>query len=210
MANAVTAFLDDHLATGGGARPAITTPTERATYRVPSTEVRLLEAQERAVPAGARGVLSGRTPSVCAGCWKRVDLTRQVFRGEWFRTGHVLTRDADGFYYHLGREDDFLKVAGMRVVPGEVEAVFLHHPEVADAGVVGAPDGAGLVKPFAFVVPRDRKPSIRLIEELTALAAARLPAYQRPRRIVVVEDLSRTPTGKRQRFELRARAERLA
>jgi acyl-coenzyme A synthetase/AMP-(fatty) acid ligase len=75
---------------------------------------------------------------------------------------------------------------------------------------VGAPDGAGLVKPFACLVPRDRKPSIRLVEELTALAAARLPAYQRPRRIVVVEDLPRTPTGKLQRFALRARAERLA
>jgi benzoate-CoA ligase family protein len=177
---------------------------------VPGTEARLLDAEERAVPAGAQGVLSVRTPSVCAGYWNRVDLTRQVFRGEWFRTGDVLTRDADGFYHHVGREDDFFKVAGMWVVPGEVEAVFLRHPEVADAGVVGAPDGAGLVKPFAFVVPRDRKPSIRLVEELTALAAARLPAYQRPRRIVVVEDLPRTPTGKLQRFALRARAERLA
>ncbi len=83
----------------------------------------------------------------------------------------------------------------MWVVPGEVEAVSLRHPEVADAGVV---------------VPRDRKPSIRLVEELTALVAARLPAYQRPRRIVVVEDLPWTPTGKLQRFALRARAERVA
>jgi benzoate-CoA ligase len=176
---------------------------------VPGTEARLLDGEGHPVPDGASGVLHVRTPSVCAGYWNRIDLTRRVFTGEWLRTGDVLTRDTDGYYHHVGREDDFFKVAGLWVTPGELEAVFLSHPEVVEAGVVGAQDAGGLVKPFAFVVPRDRRPSTRLVEELTSLAAARLPAHQRPRRIVVVEDLPRTPTGKLQRFALRARAERL-
>jgi len=127
--------------------------------------------------------------------------------GEWFRTGDVLTRDADGFYHHVGREDDFFKVAGMWVAPGEVESALRAHPGVADVGVVGAEDVGGLVKAFAFVVPADGAPSEGLVAELTALASTRLPAHQRPRGITVMEALPRTATGKLQRFVLKARVE---
>lgn len=174
---------------------------------VPGTTVRLLDAEGHEVRDGEPGVLHVRTPSASPAYWNRADRSRRTFLGEWFRTGDVLTRDGDGFYHHLGREDDLFKVAGMWVTPSEVEAVLASHPAVAEAAVVGARDVGGLVKPFAFVVADDGLAPDRLVPELTALAAERLASHQRPRHIAVVDALPRTATGKLQRFVLKARAE---
>jgi acyl-coenzyme A synthetase/AMP-(fatty) acid ligase len=174
---------------------------------VPGTTVRILDAEGCAVPVDTPGVLHLRTPSASPAYWNRVDRSRATFLGEWLRTGDVLSRDGDGFYHHLGREDDLFKVAGMWVTPGEVESVLLSHPAVAEAAVVGARDAGGLVKPFAFVVASNGAPAERLIGELTALAAERLSPHQRPRHIAVVDALPRTATGKLQRFALKARVE---
>ena len=174
---------------------------------VPGTEARLLDAEGRAVPDGEPGVLHVRTPSACTAYWNRLDISRRTFTGEWFRTGDVLTRDADGFYYHDGRDDERFKVAGQWVTPGEVETVLRAHPDVIEAGVVGAIGVGGLVKPVAFVVPRAAAVAATLPEALAAHVAAELPAHQRPRHIRVVEELPRTVTGKLQRYVLRQWAE---
>jgi acyl-coenzyme A synthetase/AMP-(fatty) acid ligase len=175
---------------------------------VPGTEVRLLDAEGRPVADGEPGILHLRTPSTSPGYWNHLDVSRRAFVGEWFRTGDVMTRDADGFYHHAGRDDELFKVAGMWVAPADVEAALLTHPAVADAGVVGAPGEGGLLKPVAFVVGRDGAQPERLAEELAIHLAGRLPTHQRPRRIRVVPDLPRTVTGKLQRYLLREWAER--
>ncbi len=169
---------------------------------VPGTDARILDADGAAVADGQQGVLWVKTPSLAAGYWKRLDHTRRSFVGEWFRTGDVYRRDADGYYYHGGREDDFFKVAGQWVAPAEVEAVLLSHPGVLEAGVVGAEEAGGLVKPFVFVVPRDAT-AAGLKDELLRLLEGSLPPHQRPREIVIVGELPRTATGKLQRFRLR-------
>jgi benzoate-CoA ligase family protein len=186
-------------------RPGKTRPGSAGTP-VPGTDVRLLDADGQAVGADEAGVLHVRTPSASAGYWNRVDATRQTFIGEWVRTGDVFTRDADGFYHHGGRADDRFKVAGMWVAPADVEAALLSHPDVADAGVVGASLDGGLVKAVAFVVPRAAAGGAGLADALAAHLETRLPAYQRPRRIHVVDALPRTATGKLQRYLLRQQA----
>ena len=182
-------------------RPGLSRPGSSGTP-VPGSEVRLLDAEGRAVADGEEGVLHVRTPSASPFYWQRIDQSRRTFLGPWFRTGDVYVRDADGFYHHRGRSDDLFKVAGMWVAPTDVEAVLLAHPGVAEAGVVGAEEGSGLLKPFAFVVPRPAAAE-GLVGELTELVSERLPSHQRPRRIVVVPELPRTATGKLQRFRLR-------
>jgi 4-hydroxybenzoate-CoA ligase/benzoate-CoA ligase len=174
---------------------------------VPGTEARLLDAEGRAAADGEPGVLHVRTPSACTAYWNRIDVTRRAFTGEWFRTGDVLTRDAEGFYYHNGRDDERFKVAGQWVVPDDVEAVLRSHPDVIEAGVVSAIDGGGLLKTVAFVVPRSHDHAQTLAEALATHAAARLPTHQRPRQIRVVGELPRTVTGKLQRYVLREWAE---
>ena len=182
-------------------RPGRSRPGSAGTP-VPGTDARLLDADGREVAEGESGVLHLRTPSASPCYWGRVDQSRRTFVGEWLRTGDVMTRDADGFYYHAGREDDFFKVAGQWVTPADVEAVLRGHPGVADAGVVGAEDAGGLVKPFAFVVATDATAD-DLVAELTVLVNDKLPPHERPRRIRVVDELPRTATGKLQRFRLR-------
>jgi benzoate-CoA ligase family protein len=175
---------------------------------VPGSEVRLLDPDGRAVGDGEPGVLHVRTPSLSPAYWNRLDASRRAFVGEWFRTGDVMTRDADGFFQHVGRDDDLFKVAGMWVAPSEVEAVLLAHPGVAEAAVVGVPAEGGLLKPVAFVIGRGGEEPEALAEALTAHVEAKLPSHQRPRRIAVVDDLPRTVTGKLQRYVLREWAER--
>jgi benzoate-CoA ligase family protein len=173
---------------------------------VPGTEAALLDADGRPVPNGTPGVLHVRTPSASTGYWNHPDHSRRA--DGWFKTGDVLTRDADGFYQHQGRADDMFKVAGQWVVPADVERVLLAHPAVAEAVVIGAAEVGGLVKPFAFVVAANGAHDDALTAELAALAADRLPAHQRPRRIMLVDELPRTATGKIQRFLLKQRVER--
>lgn len=177
---------------------------------VPGTEARILDAEGREVPTGEQGVLWIKTPSAAAGYWNRLDLTRQTFVGEWYRTRDAYVRDADGFYYHRGREDDWFKVAAMWVNPVDVEQRCLDHPGVLEAGVVGAEDEGGLVKPFLFVVPRDPTAEAEpLVRELEAWLGQRLASHQRPQRIVVVPELPHTATGKLQRFKLGEQVRRL-
>lgn len=170
----------------------------------PGVEVRLLDTQGQPVSDGTQGVLWVKTPSAATGYWKRLDHSRRTFVGDWFRTGDIYTRDADGFYTHCGREDDFFKVAGQWVMPAEVEAAMLKHPAVLEAGVVGAEEASGLIKTFVFIVPRDAKTDAgTLSAELERLAESSLAAHQRPREIRVVRELPRTATGKLQRFRLK-------
>jgi benzoate-CoA ligase len=160
------------------------------------------------VPDGTPGVLHVRTPSTSAGYWNHPDHTRRAFADGWFKTGDLLTRDADGFYHHQGRADDVFKVAGQWVAPADVERVLLTHPAVAEAVVVGAAEAGGLVKPFAFVVAKAGECAEGLTDELVALAGTGLRPHQRPRRIAVVDELPRTATGKIQRYLLKQRIER--
>jgi benzoate-CoA ligase len=171
---------------------------------VPGTEARILDAEGRPVPEGQEGVLWVRTPSQAAGYWQRLDHSRRTFVGDWFRTGDVYRREADGGHVHCGREDDFFKVAGQWVAPAEVESVLLRHPGVLDSGVVGAEEAGGLIKPFVFVVPRDpaAEPEV-LRADLRRFLEGALPPHQRPREIRIVSELPRTATGKLQRFRLR-------
>ena len=171
---------------------------------VPGTEARLLDPEGHPVADGEEGVLWVRTPSQAAQYYQRLDHSRRTFVGEWFRTGDVYRCDPDGYHVHCGREDDFFKVAGQWVAPAEVESVLLRHPGVLDGGVVGAPEAGGLIKPFAFVVPRDPAGSPEALEaDVRGYLEVSLAPHQRPRAIRVVSELPRTATGKLQRFRLR-------
>jgi acyl-coenzyme A synthetase/AMP-(fatty) acid ligase len=97
-----------------------------------------------------------------------------------------------------------LKVGGIWCSPIEIEARLIAHPKVLEVAVVGSPDGAGLVKPEAYVVLRgDAEPSDRLAEDLVAHCKSHLAPYKFPRRIHFVEELPKTATGKIQRYRLR-------
>jgi benzoate-CoA ligase family protein len=165
-------------------------------------EMKLLDDDEQEVTApDVPGYLHVRGPSLATGYWQRDDATANAFQGDWLRTGDVYTRSADGYWTFLGRNNDMIKAGGMWVSPAEVEAALVEHPDVLEAAVVGDRNTAGLEQTVAFVVPR----AGHIIDEasIDAHCRARMAAFKRPRRVVVVDALPKTATGKIQRFALR-------
>src|SRR5262249_41884366 len=133
--------------------------------------------------------------------WQQMEKTAAGFRGEWYMTGDLVTRDAEGYFTHGGRADEMLKVSGRWVAPQEVEGCLLQHASVKECAVVGVQDATGLVKPRAYVVARETRPG--LAEELKAWVRDRLEAYKYPREVVFVDSLPRTHLGKVDRGKLR-------
>ncbi len=168
---------------------------------VPGWEARVVDDDGAPMPDGHTGHLVVKGPSTASGYWCRTARSRQTFLGEWLRTGDMYTRSADGTFRYMGRSDDMLKVSGEWVSPAEVEALIVEHPDVMEAAVVGAADRSGLQQPVAFVAPvPDHKADP---EEVASFCRSRLAGFKCPRRVVVVDELPKTATGKIQRWVLR-------
>ena len=171
---------------------------------VPGYELKILDEAGAPVPAGTPGTLYVRGASAATGYWSRYDASRQVFQGEWLRTGDTYVQDAGGYYACLGRTGDMLRVSDMWVSPAEVEERLLAHPAVAQAVVVAGLDGDRLEKPVAYVILR---PDVGAAEaELIEFCRAGLPTFKRPRRVVFTDTYPTTATGKIRRVELREMA----
>ncbi|HEY2551386.1 MAG TPA: benzoate-CoA ligase family protein [Streptosporangiaceae bacterium] len=171
---------------------------------VPGYQLKILGEDGREVSAGTPGTLFVRGDSTATGYWSRYDASRQVFQGEWLRTGDTYVQDADGYFSCLGRTGDMLKASGIWVSPAEVETRLLAHPAVGQAIVVAAPDVDGLEKPVAYIVTGPG--AVTTEDELIAFCRAGLPSFKRPRRVVFVDAYPTTATGKIRRVDLRAMA----
>ena len=147
------------------------------------------------------GYLQVRGQSIATGYWCRDAATRAAFQGEWLSTGDVYTVSADGYWTFLGRNNDMIKAGGIWVSPAEVESVLIEHPDVLEAAVVGWRDDAGLEMTVAFLIPRSG-----LTIDPAAIDAhcrSKMAVFKRPKRVVIVDELPKTATGKIRRFALR-------
>ncbi len=171
---------------------------------VPGYDLKILDDGGAPVPDGSPGTLYVRGASTATGYWSRYDASRQMFQGEWLRTGDTYVRDAAGYYTCLGRTGDMLKTSGMWVSPAEVEERLLAHPSVSQAVVVAGLDADGLEKPVAYVIVAPGATASE--DELIAFCKEGLPSFKRPRKVVFVDTYPTTSTGKVRRVELRQRA----
>jgi benzoate-CoA ligase len=172
---------------------------------VPGYAAAILDEQKQPVPAGEMGDLWISGDSICAAYWNQHEKTKGTIEGQWIRTGDRYRQDEAGFFWHGGRSDDMLKVGGQWVSPIEVETALLAHAAVHECAVVGREDADALTKPMAFVVLRAGvEASPALAAELQQFVRQTLPDYKRPRWVEFLAELPRTPTGKVQRFKLRA------
>ena len=148
------------------------------------------------------GYLHVQGPSIASGYWNRPEATAAAFHDGWLRTGDVYTRSADDHWTFLGRNTDMIKAGGIWVSPAEVEAVLVAHADILEAAVVGARNADGLEETVAFVVAR----SGHVIDPDAVDAHCRqaMASFKRPRRLLIVDQLPKTATGKIQRFALRA------
>ncbi|WP_306535218.1 acetate--CoA ligase [Geobacter sp.] len=131
---------------------------------------------------------------------------RKCFVGGWYITGDLARRDADGWFWFVGRADDIIKTAGHMVGPFEVESALMEHPAVAEAGVIGKPEPVigEIVKAFV-VVKAGHEPSEELRLEILGFGRTKLGSAVAPKEIAFIDNLPRTRSGKIMRRLLKAR-----
>ena len=166
----------------------------------PFLEIRLVDAAGNDVPEGTPGELWLRGPSVTHGYWT-ASAGDGPFADGWYRTGDVLRREPNGFYTLIDRLKDIYISGGENVYPGEVEAVLAGHPAVREVAVFGVPDERWGESGIAHVVLVEGA-GIDL-QTLLAHCEARLARFKRPQRIVLVETIPRTASGKALKYLLR-------
>jgi acetyl-CoA synthetase len=158
-------------------------------------------------------VLRKGWPSMFRGYLKQQEKYNDSFDGDWYATGDLAKKDADGYFWFVGRADDVIKSAGHLIGPFEVESALVEHEAVVEAAVIGKPDPVmgNIIK--AFVVLTDEykehisvpEKKIALIREIHAHAREKLGAAVAPKEIEVVDQLPHTKSGKILRRLLKAR-----
>jgi long-chain acyl-CoA synthetase len=152
-------------------------------------------------PGPDEGELALMNPGNLLGYHNLPDETAKRLRDGWYYTGDVCRRDADGFYWFVGRTDDMFVSGGENIFPGEVEALLQRHPAVHQALVMPFDHELKGQVPYAFVVPRS---GVTVSEdELKQYALANGPAYQHPRRVFILDQLPLSGTNKVDREQLR-------
>lgn len=180
---------------------------------LPNTEARVVDPENPMVDraAGDEGELIVRGPQVFSGYWKKAEETAQVFvpaaegddAGPWFRTGDIVTIDADGFVKIVDRIKELIITGGFNVAPSEVEDALRSHPSVADVAVVGLPSDHSGEEVVAAVV---LAPGAELDEQaLRDYVRPSLAAYKVPKRVVAVDELPKSLIGKVIRRQVRDR-----
>ena len=167
----------------------------------PQVQLRLVDGDDG---DAAQGMLEMNCPARMLGYHDRPDLHPFTEDG-FYVTGDVFRRDADDFYYFVGRVDDMFVSGGENIYPADVERMLEGHPDVAQAAVVPIDDDIKGQKPVAFVIA---KPGRALTEEaVKQFALANAPAYAHPRFVWFVESLPLAATNKVDRAELHRLAE---
>jgi long-chain acyl-CoA synthetase len=168
-------------------------------------DLRVIDEQERELPAGAVGEVVGRSPSMMTAYHNQPAKTREA---EWYdregnryiRTGDVGRFDRDGFLTLMDRRKDMVISGGFNIYPSDLEAVLRQHPAVADAAVVGVASVEWGETPVAFVVAQGDAPSE---QELRGWANAQLGKTQRLSEVRYLAELPRSDIGKVLKRQLR-------
>ncbi len=160
------------------------------------------------VPDGEEGELALRPgwPSMFRAYLNEPERYRKCFAGGWYLTGDLARRDADGYFWFVGRGDDVIKSSGHLIGPFEVESVLLEHPACAEAAAIGVPDEIAGQRVKAFVALKPgQSASEALRRDLMAFARKRLGTAVAPKEIAFVASVPHTRSGKILRRLLRAR-----
>lgn len=175
---------------------------------VPGHIVEIIDDDGNVLPSGTAGNVAIKRPDpvMFLEYWKNPAATKSKYIGDWCLTGDLAQKDADGYFWFVGREDDLITSAGYRIGPGEIEDCLMKHPAVAMVAVVGIPDVVRTEIIKAFIIPKtDITADRALKEDIQHFVRQRLAAHEYPRKIEFVSELPMTATGKIIRKELRER-----
>ena len=169
---------------------------------VPGTEFKICDFDTGAIlPLGAEGELCCRTLSLLKGYWNKPEATAETLRNGWLHSGDIGVIDEDGYLHYLGRRKEMIKVKGMSVFPGEVEALLGQHPAIAGSGVVPRPDEERGQVPVAFVLLKPEAAAGVTAKAIEDWCRERMAVFKVPE-VRIVESLPMTATGKVKKQEL--------
>ena len=169
---------------------------------VPGYVAQIVDEDMQPVPPGTVGRLAVRGPTGC----KYLDDPRQqdYVKAGWNLPGDTFVMDADGYFSYQARNDDMIISAGYNIAGPEVESALLLHPAVAECGVVGMPDeDRGQIVQAFVVLKAGHTGNETMARELQEHVKQTIAPFKYPRKVVFMEALPRTETGKLQRFRLR-------
>lgn len=177
---------------------------------VPGWTVGVLDEHGQRAPDGEVGNIAVRVDEdhrpvgLFAGYHRNPGATAAAFRDGWYYTGDKAARDADGYLWFEGRDDDVITSSAYRIGPFEVESAIVEHPAVMEAAVVGKDDPDRTQIVTAFVILADGfTPSDELAREIQDHVKQLTAPYKYPREIHFVSELPKTVSGKIRRTELR-------
>jgi long-chain acyl-CoA synthetase len=161
---------------------------------VEGVSMRSVDEHDAEVPQGEVGEIVIRSPHVMKGYFGREDATAEVMRGGWFHTGDMAYVDEEGYFFIVDRKKDMIIRGGYNVYPREIEEVLYEHPAILEAAVIGVPHESLGEEVAAVVTLRDGVGASP--DELRAYVKERVAAYKYPRRVWLVDELPKGPTGK--------------
>jgi len=184
--------------------PGQTVKPGAAGLAAPGHQIVLLDADGRESSDGEICLRLNPAPlSLMAGYIDDPERTAKVMEAGCYHTGDIASRDADGYYTYVGRDDDVFKSSDYRISPFELESVLIEHPKIAEAAVVPAPDAIRWNIPKAYItLTPDVYPSEAVAHEIFGFIRQRLGPYKRIRRIEFAQ-LPKTISGKIRRVQLR-------
>jgi len=160
------------------------------------------------LPMGVQGnlCLKAGWPSMFITYLNKDEAYRSRFRDGWYYTGDTAYRDADGYYWFMGRSDDVINTAGHLISPFEIESALLEIEEVAESGVIGAPDDLLFEKVVAFVALHDRYQFSRELElKIRLYVSNKVSSIATPQEVFCVKSIPKNKSGKIMRRVLKAR-----
>jgi acetyl-CoA synthetase len=171
---------------------------------LPGYEIVLMDHDDMPSDTGEISIVLARRPvGLMHGYDGDETKTAEVMRQGHYHTGDTASRDADGYYFYIGRNDDVFKSSDYRISPFELESVLIEHEAVLEAAIVPSPDALKMSVPKAYITLRDgHHASAELAHAIFRFTRERLAPYKRIRRIEFSE-LPKTISGKIRRVELR-------
>ncbi len=166
----------------------------------PFAEIRLVDDEGRDVPLGETGEAIVRSQTNMVEYFEEPELTAETIKDGWLHSGDLLKKDADGFYYFMGRKKDMIKSGGENVFAQEVEGVILSHQAVENCAVIGIPDSQWGEIVMAVIKLRTGYSATE--QEIQEHCKAYISSYKKPRKVVFVDEFPVSDAGKVQKFKL--------
>ena len=168
----------------------------------PWAQCRVVDDEGRDVPVGEAGELWVKTPIIMQGYFRDPEQTANTFEGDWFKTGDLVKRDEDDYFYFISRKRDIIRRRGENIAAAELDRVVGEHSAVAEAGTIAVPSELG--EDDIFVVVATKPGATVTAQEIAEWCRARLAPQKVPRYVAFIDELPHTPTHKIAKALLRA------